>query len=135
MHPWEDFAETWAAYLDMASALDTAQHTGFGGHQDPVSADLEALVRRYQELGIALNEMNRAQGLLDLVPEVFVPAVIDKLRFIHELVRTGRSENGIFQPAGAAAVSAPAVTVAPASMPAAPAAVVRAQPSPVGAAS
>ena len=26
MHPWEDFAETFAAYLDQASVLDTASN-------------------------------------------------------------------------------------------------------------
>ena len=32
------------------------------------------MVQRYQQLGIALNEINRSMGLLDLVPEVIVPA-------------------------------------------------------------
>ena len=94
MHPWEDFAETWSAYLDIISGLDTAHHVGFGGETAPLAADVDAMVARYQELGIALNEVNRSMGLLDVVPEVFVPAVLDKLRFIHELVRAGRSENG-----------------------------------------
>ena len=35
MHPWEDFAETWATYLAMVSAaLDTAHHRGLGGESD-----------------------------------------------------------------------------------------------------
>lgn len=108
MHPWEDFAETWAAYLDMVSGLDTAQHVGFGGQADPVHASLDDMVIRYQQIGIALNEINRSMGLLDVVPEVFVPPVIDKLRFIHELVLRGRDENGILTPA-----THPAVPPAP----------------------
>ncbi len=99
MHPWEDFAETWATYLDMTGALDTAEHNGIHGQSDPVSADLDEMVLRYQQLGIALNEINRTLGLLDLVPEVFVPAVIEKLRFIHQLVQLGRAENGALQTA------------------------------------
>jgi hypothetical protein len=87
MHPWEDFAETWAVYLDMTSALDTAHHNGFGGTERP-GAELEALLGRYQKLGIALNEINRSIGLLDVVPEVFVPPVVEKLQYIHDLVRT-----------------------------------------------
>ncbi|MCE9545535.1 MAG: putative zinc-binding peptidase [Planctomycetia bacterium] len=102
MHPWEDFAETWAAYLHMVSELDTAHNVGFGGETDPVHADLENMVRRYQELGIALNEINRSMGLIDLVPEVFVPPVVEKLRYIHQLVLEWRGENGILKPAGAA---------------------------------
>ena len=98
MHPWEDFAETWALYLSMVSALDTANHVGFGGESDPVRADLTAMIARYQQLGIALNEMNRSMGLLDLAPEVFVAPVIQKLDFIHELVKQARLENGALQP-------------------------------------
>jgi hypothetical protein len=94
MHPWEDFAETWATYLDMVSGLDTAHHVGFGGEPEPASADVDRMVKRYQQLGIALNEINRSMGLLDVVPEVFVPPVVEKLRFIHELVQAGRAENG-----------------------------------------
>jgi hypothetical protein len=98
MHPWEDFAETWATYLDMASALDTAHFNGFGGQNDPLHADLDAMVKRYQELGVAMNEVNRSLGLLDVVPDVIVPPVVEKMRFIHELVKMGRSENGALQP-------------------------------------
>ncbi|MGH7787385.1 MAG: zinc-binding metallopeptidase family protein [Candidatus Binatia bacterium] len=86
MHPWEDFAESWATYLDMVAALDTAHHMGFGGQDDPIHADFDAMVSRYQQLGVALNEINRSMGLLDVVPEVFVPPVVEKLRFVHRLV-------------------------------------------------
>jgi hypothetical protein len=97
MHPWEDFAETWATYLDMTSALDTAEHVGLGGLTDAPHADLDPMIVRYQELGLALNELNRGMGLLDLVPEVFVPPVVEKLRLIHHLVQQGRAENGALQ--------------------------------------
>lgn len=89
MHPWEDFAETWATYLDMVSELDTAHHVGFGGESDPAHADLAAMITTYQRLGIALNELNRSLGLMDAVPEVIVSPVVDKLHFIHELVHQG----------------------------------------------
>jgi hypothetical protein len=112
MHPWEDFAETWASYLDMVSGLDTAYHVGFGGETDPASAQLDDMVKRYQRLGIALNEVNRSMGLLDVVPEIFVQPVIEKLKFIHELVRAGRAENGALktpaEPSAAPQVPQPA---------------------------
>ena len=101
MHPWEDFAETWAAYLDMTSSLDTAENVGFGGESDPIHSDLDAMLSRYQQLGVAFNEINRNMGLLDVVPQVFVPPVIEKMRFVHELVLAGRAENGALA-AGAA---------------------------------
>ena len=135
MHPWEDFAETWAAYLDLASTLDTAAHTGFGDPGDLLQGDIDALVRQYQALGVALNEMNRSLGLVDSVPEVFSPPVVAKLRFIHELVQQGHAENGIFQPAGNA-VEAPAAAAGANRAPAAPIASASAPAEPVlGAAS
>lgn len=86
MHPWEDFAETWAAYLDLVSNLDTAHHNGFGSEPDFLEDDLKTLVAEYQDLGIALNEINRSMGLLDVVPEIFVQPVVEKLEFIHRVV-------------------------------------------------
>jgi len=82
MHPWEDFAETFATYIDMCSVLDTANHfatakVGFD--------DLDGMVKSYSHVGVMANELNRDMGLLDLVPEVFTPPVVEKLRFVHLL--------------------------------------------------
>ena len=90
MHPWEDFAETWAAYFSMVSALDTAHHMGMEGETDPIHSEIASMVGRYQRLGIAMNEMNRSMGLLDVVAEILVPPVIEKFGFIHDLVRLVR---------------------------------------------
>jgi len=87
MHPWEDFAETFATYLDMVSVLDTALHMRVAESCDPTTADLPTMVERYVSLGIVLNEMNRAMGLIDLVPEILLPPIIAKMQFVHELVR------------------------------------------------
>ena len=97
MHPWEDFAETWATYLDMTSALDTSAHMGFDRHLDPAEVKVEEMISQYQELGVALNEINRSMGLLDVVPEVIVPPVIEKLQFVHSLVADGRAASGALQ--------------------------------------
>lgn len=95
MHPWEDFAETFAACLDMFSVLDTAMNMGLGEGLDPLSASLEAMVDRYIHLGIVLNEMNRALGLLDFVPEVFTPPIVAKMQFVHELLAQAGGRVGI----------------------------------------
>ncbi|QDT02027.1 hypothetical protein K227x_03980 [Rubripirellula lacrimiformis] len=84
MHPWEDFAETFNAYLDMAAIVSTSTHfnkltVNVDGH------DFDQLLDAYQGIGIAVNELNRDIGLLDLVPEVFNPSVVQKLRFVHSL--------------------------------------------------
>jgi hypothetical protein len=86
MHPWEDFAETFAVYLDMSSSLDTAANGDLIAPVDP--DDLDAMVDAYKKLGVALNEMNRTIGLLDFLPEVFAKPIREKLRFIHSLKGT-----------------------------------------------
>jgi len=90
MHPWEDFAETFATYLDMVSVLDTALHMEVGDGLDPLTAELPGMVNRYIRLGVVLNELNRAMGLTDLVPEILAPPVVAKLAFVHALVRDNR---------------------------------------------
>lgn len=86
-HPWEDFAETFALYLDMVSVLDTATHLFKSIHANFRSRSVVPLVERFQELGILVNEFNRTIGLIDLVPEVIVAPVIAKLEYIHKLVK------------------------------------------------
>jgi hypothetical protein len=85
MHPWEDFAETFATYLDMVSVLDTATHAEFIRVR-PRFGDFDAMIAQYKTLGIGMNEINRSMGLLDLVPEVFVEPVREKMRYVHDLI-------------------------------------------------
>jgi hypothetical protein len=88
MHPWEDFADTFAAYLDLTSTLETAAQNGFPGELNPAQSDLDSMVLKLQQLTISLNEINRNQGLPDVIPEIYVPRVIEKLRYIHGLVQS-----------------------------------------------
>lgn len=85
VHPWEDWAETFALYLDITSVLDTAANMGLIAGIDV--RDLDGMAAQYRQLGLVLNELNREMGLIDLVPEVLHSAVVDKLRFVHGLVR------------------------------------------------
>lgn len=84
-HPWEDFAETFALYLDIRSVIDTAQHLKIPLPQTEQNS-AESFVIAYQKLGIIVNELNRCMGIFDLVPEVLVAPVVEKLAFIHDLV-------------------------------------------------
>jgi hypothetical protein len=86
-HPWEDFAETFALYLDMISILDTAANLFPNIRANFRSRAVQPLVERFQEVGLLVNEFNRTVGLIDLVPEVVVDSVIEKLNFIHSLVK------------------------------------------------
>ena len=83
MHPWEDFAETFATYLDIRSVVANANH--FMTSDVPVN-DFDALLKCHCDVGIMANEFNRDMGLLDLVPQVFVDPVGEKLKFIHDLI-------------------------------------------------
>jgi hypothetical protein len=85
MHPWEDFAETFAHYLDIISMLDTAYHVGFS-RASLFQLDLNRMIVQYQQLGIALNELNRSRGIIDIIPEVLTLRVREKLHFVHHLV-------------------------------------------------
>lgn len=87
MHPWEDFAETFAVYLGMVCLLDSARHQGLGGGGAP-QPSLDAMLVDYQKIGIAMNEMNRSVGLVDLVPEVFMVPIAQKLLFVHDVIRS-----------------------------------------------
>ncbi|WP_417516610.1 zinc-binding metallopeptidase family protein [Minwuia sp.] len=86
MHPWEDWAESFAFYLDMISVLTTAANVGLIAPVD--RDDFKSMLDRFSSLGLVLNELNRTMGLLDLVPGVITPPVEEKLRLVHQVIRT-----------------------------------------------
>lgn len=101
MHPWEDFAETWAHYLHLVDTLETAAAFGLStrprvaeGDELDASVDFdpyrtqpfERLVESWMPLTIALNSLNRSMGQPDLYPFVLSPPALDKLAFVHGLV-------------------------------------------------
>ena len=99
MHPWEDLAETWTHYLHMVDTLDTAWRSASCGSSvsdDPRSRprspstptdDFDRLIEAWLPLTIAVNSLNRSMGQPDLYPFVLSPLTMEKLRFIHKLVR------------------------------------------------
>lgn len=94
MHPWEDFAETFAAYLELTSVLYTANNVGLGPVPDVRTADFPEMVNAKRKLSVAMNEMNRTMGLLDFYPKILMPPVVEKMRFVHELVRSNSVASG-----------------------------------------
>ncbi len=110
MHPWEDFAETWAHYLHIVDTLETAaafgmkvapeaargnlaltSEIGFDPYRAP---DAQRLIDDWLPVTYAVNSLNRSMGNTDLYPFVVSPAVVDKLQFIHELVQG--AADGVF---------------------------------------
>nr|WP_281369382.1 putative zinc-binding metallopeptidase [Microbacterium proteolyticum] len=87
MHPYEDFAETWAHFLHMTDTVETAHIYGLartGGIQD--SPSFRAFVTdTWIPLSTALNMVNRSMGKADLYPFVIPDPVLDKLDFIASL--------------------------------------------------
>lgn len=81
-HPHEDFAETFAHYLHITDALETAEEAGFAT-SDPACGWIE----RWIDLSVTLNELNRSLGAEDPYPFVLSAAVIEKLEFMDRLVR------------------------------------------------
>lgn len=112
MHPAEDWAETFAHYLHVRGVLQTA--AAYRVHVDgPVTApprdavgraaddlaprssdprhlddsSMHEIVETWLPLSYALNAINRSMGADDLYPFVLRPRVIDKLAFVHDVVR------------------------------------------------
>ncbi|GBR68607.1 zinc-binding metallopeptidase family protein [Gluconobacter kanchanaburiensis] len=106
-HPWEDFAETWAHYLHIVSTLETA--CAFGVSVSPIvkgigrasggklgdpytEACFEDIMQAWLPLTYAVNSLNRSMGLPDFYPFVLTEGVIQKLAFIHRLIRESRKD-------------------------------------------
>ncbi len=103
MHPWEDWAETFAHLLHIRDTLQTAAAFGLlvagpldelTGRRDPRLASIpladdgsdepfETAVADWLPLTYALNAVNRSMGRDDLYPFVLARPVIDKLSFVH----------------------------------------------------
>jgi hypothetical protein len=104
MHPWEDWAETWAHYLHMMDAVDTALGFGMSARdmdldyqpfpletlydpQHPGGPAFLSFVNAWIELAGMLNELSRSMGQADFYPFVLSPSVITKLHFIHLVIQ------------------------------------------------
>lgn len=102
LHPWEDFAETWAHYLHIVDTLEMAG--SFGIRLDPIvgasdglaaqidfdpyaAVDFRRIIDAWLPFVFAINNVSRAIGARDMYPFILAPPVLEKLEFIHGLVR------------------------------------------------
>lgn len=109
MHPWEDWAETWAHYLHMIDTLETARGYGLVLRPKPVGGtaqtalkarnidfeDFDDLLHGWVPLTVALNSLNRSMGLIDPYPFVLSADVIEKLRFVHDVIEHANASEQI----------------------------------------
>jgi len=101
-HPWEDWAESWSHYLLIVDTLNTAWN--FGLQTDPLQvradgveiaqrpnpydeADFERLMSQWMPLTVAMNCLNRSVGQEDAYPFALAAPVVQKLGFVHRVVR------------------------------------------------
>lgn len=106
MHPWEDWAETFAHYLHMRDtlqtaaaygvkvdgpAIDTADRAPLDSTPTDAPEDIHTLLRAWIPLTYALNAISRSMGAGDLYPFVLSAQIEAKLAFIDELVRGERA--------------------------------------------
>lgn len=103
IHPWEDWAETWAHYLHIVDALSIAlgfgvdvqgleidaepfQKTDLFDPDDPDAPRFLSLLNSWVELTAVLNELSRSMGQPDLYPFVLSKPAVKKLHFIHRVI-------------------------------------------------
>ena len=107
VHPWEDWAESWAHYLHVVDSLDTALRFGLRGEDveqavepftvndlyDPTTPDAQRvilLVNSWVQLTTVLNELARSMGQHDFYPFVMSRQVLRKMHFIQMIVKEVR---------------------------------------------
>jgi hypothetical protein len=101
VHPWEDWAETWAHYLHIVDTLEMASAFGIRVQPritsdetlaaeidlDPYrAASMKDIIDAWLPLTFAMNSLNRSMRNPDLYPFLLSPAVVAKLEFVHDVV-------------------------------------------------
>lgn len=111
MHPWEDWAETFAHYLHIRDGLETADSFGLVVDEPARGLGAESwspsigttraqlgitpLLDRWLGLTVATNALSRSMGQEDLYPFILSPTVIDKLEFVHRSITEVRAAQGV----------------------------------------
>jgi hypothetical protein len=112
VHPWEDWAESWAHYLHVVDSLDTALRFGLCGTDveqaiepfspadlyDPTVPDAERvtlLINSWVQLTTVLNELARSMGQHDFYPFVMSRPVLRKMHFIQMIVKEARGGSSL----------------------------------------
>ncbi|MCR9115429.1 MAG: putative zinc-binding peptidase [bacterium] len=107
VHPWEDWAESWAHYLHIVDSLDTALRFGLHGEDveqavepftvsdlyDPDAPDAHRvilLINSWVQLTTVVNELARSMGQHDFYPFVMSRPVLRKMHFIQMIVKEWR---------------------------------------------
>ena len=112
VHPWEDWAESWAHYMHVVDSLDTALRFGLRGEDveaavepfsvndlhDPSAPDAKRvilLMNSWVQLTTVLNELARSMGQHDFYPFVMSRPGSGKMHFIQMLVKETRGGHSL----------------------------------------
>src|SRR4051812_6594705 len=113
VHPWEDWAETWAHYMHMVDTLGTAMSFGLKPDSiampfDPFGTDvlwkIEAdddaerflsFLNSWLKLSAVMNELCRSMGQPDFYPFTLPERAVTKLHFVHLVVCEGSRKSGL----------------------------------------
>lgn len=88
MHPFEDFAETFAHVLHIRDTIGSAAAHGLVTVDPEAFSSFRDLVAGvWIPLSVGLNQINRSMGAGDLYPFVLPDPVLDKLDLVAELIR------------------------------------------------
>jgi hypothetical protein len=111
MHPWEDWAETFAHYLHIRDTLQTAAAHGVlvagpaiaTADQAPLESDPAAaaagdsvaeMLEAWIPLTFALNAISRSMGAPDTYPFVLAPPAMRKLEFVGHMIERASLAHG-----------------------------------------
>ena len=109
IHPWEDWAETWAHYMHMVDALGTAMSFGLkpesmtlpfeGFGRDALYSGRHAdgerflsFLNSWLKLSAIMNELSRSMGQSDFYPFAMPREAVTKLHFIHLVVSSASTK-------------------------------------------
>lgn len=89
-HPHEDWAETAAHVLHLVDMVDTARAVDLVRAPEVTDQRAEEVISAAVDLGLAVNQINRAMGLGDIYPFVITQQVLDKMIFAYRFVTRTR---------------------------------------------
>jgi len=100
MHPWEDFAESFAHYVHILDTLETASASqvaiGGRGLKSPLplaaGRPFAEVLADWAPLTVCLNQLNRSMGMPDAYPFVIALPIVRKLELVHEICLRATAE-------------------------------------------
>ncbi len=84
-HPWEDWAECWAHWLQITDSLEMAAAIGMAD-EHALDGNVDDKVGHWVDLALKINLIMRSLDQTDAYPFVLTPAIIDKLRLVDEVI-------------------------------------------------